>query len=139
MKLRISVLLLTAFIMSAALADTVVYKWVDQNGNVHYSTVPQNPKAQPTDIVNTARDQMPASSSAPSASSANQVPAISPDDPPACKTAKQELGKYLTAEALYTVDANGNKTLLSKDKQAQLIQQARNQVAVACSPASSPP
>ncbi len=139
MKWRILVLLLTAFILSAALADTVVYKWVDQYGNVHYSTVPQNPKAQPTDIVNTARDQAPSTSSAPAASSANQVPAISPDDPPACKTAKQELGKYLTAEALYTVDANGNKTLLSKDKQEQLIQQARNQVAVVCSSAGPPP
>lgn len=139
MKLRILVFILTAFVMSAALADTVVYKWVDKDGNVHYSTVPQNPKAQPTNIVNTARDQLPAAGSAPSASSANQIPAISPDDPPACKTAKQELGKYLTAEALYTVDANGNKTLLSQDKQAQLIQQARNQVAVACSPATPPP
>lgn len=139
MKLRIIVLLLAALVMSAALADTVVYKWVDKDGNVHYSTVPQTPNAQPTDIINTARDQAPASGSAPTASSANQVPSVSPDDPPACKSAKQELGKYLTAEALYSVDANGNKTLLSKDKHAQLIQQARNQMALACSPPASPP
>ncbi len=139
MKSRCIVLLLAALVMGAALADTAVYKWVDKDGNVHYSSVPQTPNAQPTDIINTASDQVPAASSAPSAGSANQVPAISPDDAPACKTAKQELGKYLTAGALYTVDASGNKSVLTKDKQAQIIQQARNQVTVACSPAGSPP
>jgi Domain of unknown function (DUF4124) len=139
MKIRIIVLLLAALVMGTALADTMVYKWVDKDGHVHYSTVPQNPKAQPTDIINTAGSQAPAASSAPSASSAEQVPPISPDDSPACKAAKEALGKYLTAEALYSVDAKGNKTLLTKDKQAQLIQQARNQVAVSCAPPGSPP
>jgi Domain of unknown function (DUF4124) len=139
MKLRIIVLLLAALVMGAVLADTMVYKWVDKDGNVHYGTVPQNPNARPTDIVNTAADQAPAAGSAPSASSANRVPQISPDDSPACKSAKQALGKYLTAEALYTVDDKGNKKLLSKDKQAELIQQARNQMTVACSQPGSPP
>ncbi len=139
MKLRIAVLLLAALVMGAALADTAVYKWVDKDGNVHYSTVPQNPNAKPTDIINTARKQAPAAGSAPSASSADQVPPISPDDSPACKSAKQTLGKYLLAEALFSVDANGNKTLLSKDKQAQLIQQTRNQVTLACSQPGTPP
>ncbi|HVA56043.1 MAG TPA: DUF4124 domain-containing protein [Gammaproteobacteria bacterium] len=133
MKLRIIVLLLAVMVMGAALADTTIYKWVDKDGNVHYSTVPQNPNAQPTDIVNTASDQAPATSSALTAASADQVPAISPDDSPACKSAKQELGKYLTAEALYSVDTKGNKTLLTKDKQTQLIQQTRNQMTMACS------
>jgi Domain of unknown function (DUF4124) len=139
MKTRIIVLLVTGLLMGAALADTMVYKWVDKNGNVHYSTVPQNATAKPTDIINTAGTQAATASSAPAASSAEQIPAISADDSPACKSAKQALGKYLTAEALYTVDAKGNKTLLPKDKQAQLIQQARNQVTVACAPAGSPP
>ena len=139
MKLRIIMLLLAAFAAGAVLADTVVYKWVDKNGNVHYSTIPQNPKAQPTDIINTAGNQAPSSGSVPSASSANQVPQISPDDSPACKSAKQALGKYLTAEALYTVDDKGNKTLLSKGKQAELIQQTRNQMLVACSQPGTPP
>lgn len=139
MKLRIVVLLLAALVMGAALADTVVYKWVDKDGNVHYSTVPQNPNAKPTDIINTAREQAPVAGSAPAASSADQVPSISPDDSPACKSAKQTLGKYLLAEALFSVDANGNKTLLSKDKQAQLIQQTRNQVTLACSQPGTPP
>lgn len=139
MKLRIVVLLLAALVMGAALADTTVYKWVDKDGNVHYSTVPQNPNAKPTDIINTAREQAPAAGSVPAASSADQVPPISPDDSPACKSAKQTLGKYLLAEALFSVDANGNKTPLSKDKQAQLIQQTRNQMTVACSQPGAPP
>ena len=139
MKLHIIVFLLTALVTSASLADTMVYKWVDKNGNVHYSTVPQNPNAQPTDIINTGRNQVPTAVSAPSASSADQVPSISPNDSPACKSAKEKLGKYLTAEALFSVDAKGNKTPLSKEKRAQLIQQTRNQVTLACSQPGSPP
>jgi hypothetical protein len=139
MKFASILLMLTVLTMAAVRADTVVYKWVDKDGNVHYSTVPQNPNAKPTHIINTAGDRAASASSAPAASSANQVPLISPDDSPACKTAKQELGKYLTAQALYSVDAKGNKVLLSKEKQQQLIQQTRNQVTLACAPAAAPP
>ncbi len=139
MKTGKMLILLFALSMCAVHAATVVYKWVDKDGNVHYSTVPHSAKAQPTNIINTASDQAPTASSAPRASSANPVPVISPNDSPACKSAKQQLGKYLTAQALYSVDANGNKVLLSKDKKSQLIQQVRNQVTMACSPTGSPP
>lgn len=133
MKLHILVLLLAALAVNAALADSIVYKWVDKNGNVHYSTVPQNPNAQPTDIINTAHAQAPTASSAPSAGSATLVPVISADDTPACKSAKQKLGTYLLAQTLYRVDADGHKTPLSKDQQAELIQQTRNEMTMACS------
>ncbi|MDE2235285.1 MAG: DUF4124 domain-containing protein [Gammaproteobacteria bacterium] len=139
MKLASILLMLIALTMAAVRADTIVYKWVDKDGNVHYSTVPQNPNAKPTQIINTAGDRAPSASSAPAASTANQVPLISPNDSPACKAAKQELGKYMTAQALYSVDAKGDKLLLTKEKQQQLIQQTRNQVTLACTPAGTTP
>lgn len=139
MKIGKMLILLFVLTMGAVQAATMVYKWVDKDGNVHYSTVPHNAKAQPTNIINTASDQAPTTSSVPRASSANPVPTISPNDSPACKKAKQQLGKYLTAEALYSLDAKGNKVLLSKDKKLQIIQQARNQMTMACSPSGSQP
>src|SRR5579871_1693806 len=46
--------LLTLACMGAAMADTPIYKWVDDQGQVHYSTVPHSDKAQQLGIQNTA-------------------------------------------------------------------------------------
>lgn len=140
---RILILLLAALVMSAALADGTIYKWVDKNGNVHYSTVPQNPNAQPLNIVNTANDQAPAADTAPAAASAaaatQALATITPGDSPACKSARETLVKYLSAAYLYTTGANGDKQKLSRQQQDMAVVEAKNAVTQACSAKESPP
>ena len=38
-------------------ADTEIFRWVDENGVVHYSDVPDDPDAAATDVKSTATDR----------------------------------------------------------------------------------
>ena len=140
MKIRIIVMLLAALIMGAALADMQVYKWVDKNGNVHYSTVPPDQNAQVLNIVNSA-GQASSASSAPSATSSVEraLTTTSPEDSPACKSAKEALGKYLDASYLFTLSKDGKKEQLSAKDQGKAIAQAKSAVTQACSPKEPQP
>lgn len=128
-------LLIAASLAGAALADSPIYKWVDKDGQVHYSTVPHSANAKPIDVVNTAQGMAPAAGTvAGSAAADNDIPAISPNDSAACKQAKQKLGQYLSAQVLYTTLPNGKQKQLTQDEKAKVVQRARNDVTVACTP-----
>ena len=138
MKLRMLVLLLAALSTSAVLAQSAVYKWVDKNGQVHYSSVPPSATAAPTSIVNTADTGAPAASSAPSAASqAAALTTITPDDSAACKAARETLAKYLSASYLYTLGKDGKQQKLDPEQQAATVAQAKNAVNQACTPPAS--
>lgn len=140
MKLRSLILLTAALVTTAALAQGAVYKWVDKNGNVHYSTVPPNSTLAPTPIVNTADEAATAGHSAPSAASAvAALTTIKGDDSPACKTARETLAKYMSASYLYTLGKDGKQQKLDAEQQAAAVAQARNAVAQTCASQASPP
>ncbi len=130
--------LLACAYMSAVLADTPIYKWVDDRGQVHYSTVPHSDKAQPIGIQNTATPHagtgvtpIPGASTDPAANDASLVQPQAADSPE-CKAGRDRLFKYLHADKLYTTDALGNKTTLSDADKQQALQQARDYVKQAC-------
>lgn len=138
-KLPICLLLIGLF-AGSALANSPIYKWVDKNGHVHYSTVPHNANAKPISVVNTADSMTPAASTAASAASAvNSIPTVSPDDSAACKSAKQQLARYMSADVLYTKLPNGKQKKLDKDQQAKILKMARNNMTVACAPSGTQP
>ena len=143
MNLRIIVMLLAALIMSTALADTPIYKWVGKDGHVHYSTVPRSADAQQLNIMNRAANPAPAAGTAPSAASTSSpdqaLTQVSPDDSPVCKSAKETLGRYLGASYLYTLGKDGQKQKLPKDQQDKAITQARSAVTRACAPQGTQP
>ncbi len=143
MNLRIIVMLVAALIMSTALADTPIYKWVGKDGHVHYSTVPRSADAQQLNIMNRAANPAPAAGTAPSAASTSSpdqaLTQVSPDDSPACKSAKETLGRYLGASYLYTLGKDGQKQKLPKDQQDKAITQARSAVTRACAPQGTQP
>ena len=140
MKLRSLILLAAALCTTAALAQSAVYKWVDKNGNVHYSSVPPSSTLAPTAIVNTADESAPVTPSAPSAASAvAALTTIKGDDSPACKTARETLAKYMSASYLYTLGKDGKQQKLDPKQQAAAVAQARNAVTQSCAAASSPP
>lgn len=143
MNLRIIVMLVAALIMSTALADTPIYKWVGKDGHVHYSTVPRSADAQQLNIMNRAANPAPAAGTALSAASTSSpdqaLTQVSPDDSPACKSAKETLGRYLGASYLYTLGKDGQKQKLPKDQQDKAITQARSAVTRACAPQGTQP
>ena len=129
---------------SAAWADAPIYKWVDSKGVVHYSTEPHSDAAKPIGIVNTG-NSLPSPSTAPfpasaagpaSAPGADDATLVAPlqADSPACKAAREELSRYLGASSLYKVGANGQKTTLSAEETAIVVNEARIKVRQACSP-----
>ncbi|MGH8293119.1 MAG: DUF4124 domain-containing protein [Gammaproteobacteria bacterium] len=140
MQLRSLILLAAALFTTAALAQGGVYKWVDKNGNVHYSSVPTSATLAPTAIVNTADDSALAAHGAPSAASAvAALTTVKGDDSPACKTARETLAKYMSASYLYTLDKDGKQQKLDPEQQAAAVAQARNAVTQSCASAASPP
>lgn len=140
MKLRSLILLLAALVTTAALAQGAVYKWVDKNGNVHYSSVPPTSTLAPTAIVNTADDSVAAARNAPSAASAvAALTTVKGDDSPACKSARETLAKYLSATYLYTLGKDGKQQKLDAQQQAAAVAQAKNTVTQACASQASPP
>jgi hypothetical protein len=128
-------LVIAALLAGSVLADSPIYKWVDKDGHVHYSTVPHSSDAKPINVVNSAEGMTPATGTVAGSAAADKlIPQISPTDSAACKTAKQKLGQYMSADVLYTTTPDGKQKKLSQDEQSKVVQRARNDVTVACTP-----
>jgi len=132
-------LTLGCLVVGTARADTPIYKWVDDQGQVHYSTVPHGDKSQPLAIQNTSAPNAgtgvtPAPGAASGGSAADaQLVQPQPNDSPACKAGRDRLFKYLHADKLYSTDSNGNKTTLSDADKQKALDEARAYVNQACS------
>ena len=140
MKASFALIIGVFLLATAAWADTPIYKWVDAQGQVHYSTVPHSDSAKPLDIVN--KGTLPNASTAPAAASAGDSTAnadaslVMPaqTDSPACKAGRDRLFKYLHADHLYVLDDKGQKQQMSKEDQDKALNEARDYVRQACSP-----
>ena len=135
----------SSFVLLAALlaagiarADTPVYKWVDDQGKVHYSTEPHGDKAQQLAIQNTATPHagtgvtpVPGASTDPGANDTKLV-LPQPADSPECKGARSILLKYMTSTRLYSVDDKGNKVTVSPEERLKALAEARNYVQQSC-------
>jgi Domain of unknown function (DUF4124) len=133
--------ILGACVAVTAWGDSPIYKWVDAQGVVHYSTEPHSDNAQPTNIVN--KGTLPNASTAPGAASANGPGAAVDDtkltqptstDSSLCKSARETLSKYLRSGQLYQVDNKGEQQPLSAAEQQKVIDDARGFVKQACGP-----
>ena len=133
MQKRLICLLILTLLAGTALADSPIYKWVDKNGHVHYSTVPHNANAKPIGVVNSAKGMAPtASTNSGAAKADNAIPTISPKDSAACKKAKQQLARYMSADVLYTKMPDGKQKKLDKQEKSRILKMARNNMTVAC-------
>ncbi len=136
-KVICAVLLALAY-MGAALADTSIYKWVDDQGQVHYSTVPHSDKAQQLSIQNnSAPNAGTAVTAAPGAATnpaANDAALMIPQaaDTPECKAGRDRLSQYLHADNLYSVDDKGNHVPLTADDKKKAMDVARAYVKQVC-------
>ena len=130
--------LMISLLAGSALAYSPIYKWVDKNGHVHYSTVPHTSNAKAINVVNSANDMAPAARTTPSAANAeNPLPTVSPKDSKACKAAKQKLARYMSADVLYTKLPNGKQKALDKQQKANILKLAKNNMTMACAPSGA--
>ncbi len=111
-----------------AAADKPVYKWVDDKGQVHYSSEPHTDNAKALNITTGA--------TAAAAAYVDDAALIHPQpaDSPACAAGRDRLFKYLHADTLYSVDDKGNKVNMSAADRAKALNEAREYVRQACSP-----
>lgn len=130
-----------SILAQVAWADTPIYKWVDAQGVVHYSTVPHSSDAKPLPIVNSGT--LPNPSTAPyvasavgASSAANDAALVTPTpaDSPECKAGRDRLFKYMHADHLYQLDDKGQKQPLTKQDMAKALDEARSYVNQACGP-----
>ncbi len=123
-----------------AAADKPVYKWVDDKGQVHYSSEPHTDNAKALNITTstpaTASTPAPTGATAAAAAYVDDAALIHPQpaDSPACAAGRDRLFKYLHADTLYSVDDKGNKVNMSAADRAKALNEAREYVRQACSP-----
>jgi len=126
-------------VAGSSLADTPIYKWVDDQGRVHYSTEPHGDKPQQLAIQNQGNNPSPPATTAAGAPTANQqyqsdAQLVQPQstDSPACKAGRDRLFKYLHADSLYSLDDKGNKVPLPADQKQKALDEARAYASQAC-------
>jgi len=141
MRTLVSAFALGGLLLAATTwADTPIYKWIDSQGVVHYSTEPHGSDSKPISVVNTGNG-LPNPSTAPAAASASGKASADaslvmpqPADSPACKAGRDRLFRYLHADSLYQVDSSGQKQKLSVEDMQKALDEARDYVQQACGP-----
>lgn len=136
--MRYLVLLLTLLFVLPASAQ--VYRWVDDQGKVHYSdTPPPSENAQALDID--SGERVSAENEAASdktATDAAQTPTAQTLAEKRCELAKLTLASYREAETLVKTDAEGNKQPLGAEEKAAAIEQAEANVTAQCATGDQP-
>lgn len=101
------------------------YRWVDAQGQVHFSDLP-HARAKTLHLH----------LSKPTASQADQTPALDNHDAAACKQATQQLARYRHASTITETDALGRSHVLSKAQRKKLVDRTQAKVKKACRTAS---
>jgi hypothetical protein len=139
--------------MLNVVSAATVYKWIDEDGHVHYGSRPDNKNAEEIEIKNRYID------------SGNVPPPLSAEDRvekqkrfidaldaenrsissekkkkraqaelkvTRCHASRDQLRRYESSGSLYDLDEKGNRILLNKKQYDQAMQQARARVEKWC-------
>ena len=115
--------------MCAAAQAAEVYKWVDQQGRIHFGDRPQ-PGWKKMEVKSTSGDGR--SSSAPAGSA---PPAPQTASSAACSTKRQQLESYRRATELVERNPLGEERALTEEQRTKLIQLTEQQIDQLCKPA----
>ncbi len=128
-----------------------IYKWTDEQGNVHYGDRPTGDASEerldissrPTDAsrvqaqVQASYDARAAveeaAASEPAGPSAEELQAQALERQEKCATYKARLQKFVTSRRLYRKDENGERVYLDEDETQAARERVENQVAEYCS------
>ena len=127
-----------------------IYKWTDEQGNVHYGDRPTGDASEerlaissrPTDPskvqtrVQAAYEARAAAKKAaasePAGPSSEELQAQALERQEKCATYKARLQKFLTSHRLYKEDENGERVYLDEDETLAARERVRNQVEEYC-------
>lgn len=133
------VLALAAAATSASIASAEIYKWVDENGVVHYADQPQHRNAERSEIDSrrtddsAARERLQASLAQSAAQRERFRENREPAEPDlveqakrtvelrrqSCVAAREKLTQFTQARRLYTLDEDGAKVYLNEEETNQ--------------------
>ena len=136
---------------SGAMASEI-YKWTDEDGNVHYEDRPSGAATeQRLDITysrtnraavqnrvnayrnaHSARDEARSVAAAAEQEAAENA-AVEAERQQACDRSRARLENYLQARRLYRTDENGERVYLDEEQQAEARRKAEEQIAEFCS------
>jgi len=150
-RLALSCAVVALTIASGAVANEI-YKWTDENGNVHYedrptgaateerlymtysrtdsNAVQQRVKARVD--ARTAREDARAEA-AESQKEAAESAAVAAERAQKCENSRARLDSYLQARRVYRTDENGERVYLDDEQRQEARQKAEEQVSEFCS------
>ncbi|MEO0574666.1 MAG: DUF4124 domain-containing protein [Pseudomonadota bacterium] len=133
----LSAVTLASIAAFSASADAQIYKWVDDDGVVHYADQPQSDKAVATDIKTERTNQSRAAANLSASIALNEqqtqqfyanrngeeTPADeAPDETEelvrkaSCAAARKKMNQFTQARRLYKLDGDGAKAYLTEDE-----------------------
>jgi hypothetical protein len=151
-KTTLSVLIAMLTLAGSAIASETIYKWTDENGNVHYG---DRPSGAPTEERLTltfrrtdsaavqqrmqarldrqaTRDETRTAEEAARQDEAEQAAAASGREQ-ACIKARERLQSYVQARRLYRTDDNGERVYLDDAQREEARRKAEEKVSEFCS------
>jgi hypothetical protein len=149
--LAIAVALMLAVTAAGTAVAGDIFKWTDEDGDIHFSDVPVSAESEKVAIqsrpTNPARVQaMVQSRTDAAAKAAEEQAAATPTGPSPeelqaqadaraekCSTSRAQLQKYVTSRRLYRQDENGERVYLDEDEMQAARERVENQVQDYCS------
>jgi major membrane immunogen (membrane-anchored lipoprotein) len=150
-RLALSCAVMAMTIASGAVANEI-YKWTDENGNVHYEDRPSgaateerlqmtynrtsssavHQRVQARVDARTAREEAKTAAEA-SEKEAAENAAIAAERAQKCDKSRARLESYLQARRVYRTDENGERVYLDDDQRQDARKKAEEQISEFCS------
>jgi len=150
-RLALSCAVMVMTIASGAVANDI-YKWTDENGNVHYEDRPSGAateerlhmtynrtdsssvqrRTQARVDARAARDEAKATAAASQKEAADNA-ALATERTQKCESSRARLDSYLQSRRLYRTDDNGERVYLDEEQHQEARRKAEEQVSEFCS------
>ena len=150
-RLALSCAVMAMTIASGAVANEI-YKWTDENGNVHYEDRPTGAateerlhmtynrtdssavrqRTQARVDARTAREEA-KTAAAESQKEAAENAAVAAERAQKCEKSRARLESYLQARRVYRTDENGERVYLDDEQRQEARQKAEEQISEFCS------
>jgi len=150
-RLALSCAVMAMTIASGAVANEI-YKWTDENGNVHYEDRPTGAateerlhmtynrtdssavrqRTQARVDARTAREEA-QTAAAESQKEAAENAAVAAERAQKCEKSRARLESYLQARRVYRTDENGERVYLDDEQRQEARQKAEEQISEFCS------
>lgn len=150
-RIAISCAFMALTLASGAMANEI-YKWTDENGNIHYGDRPSgaateqrlamsysrtdsgsvDKRVQAREEATSAREEARAEAAA-AEKEAEENAAIAAERDRKCERSRTRLETYLQSRRLYRTDDNGERVYLDDEQRSEARRKAEEQVAEFCS------